>query len=260
MRKYITALFTLAMLVACGQTGEPIQTPWLSVFSYPSDPGIGEEVEFRANVTAHGQPYVINWDFGDGTTVTDSGDTVAHAYHSVGGYTVQATVITAGRTVSADRRITVQATPSLRSWLYIERSDPVTDANTSYISTSGSSLSLYVRCSASINGVDVYVSQNRHLGVQNSYSVTYRVDSRDPVTAWWDASSSYQAAFARTSSVPELFRELAAGDEATFRIRAFDGERTYRRIGIEGFQPALDKLGCYTGPELPFQAKWSAST
>lgn len=247
MRNYIASLFTLTLLVACGQNSEPVRSPSVYVFSSPRDPGIGEEVEFGASVTAHGQPYTINWDFGDGATIVDGSDTVTHTYRAVGEYTAQATVTTGSRTASADRLITVGATPSLRSWIYIERTDPITDANTSYISTSGSSLTLYVRCSTSAIGVDVYITQNRHLGIQNSYAVTYRVDERDPVTARWDASASYQAAFARASHVPDLFRELAAGSEAIFRISAFDGDRTYRRVRLEGFQVALDKLGCYTG-------------
>lgn len=247
--KHIGAIFLLAaILAACSQPEQTLKEPtiWLSASLW--DPGIGEAVDFEAHVNAHDLPYTLNWDLGDGTTIIDGPISLQHTYRSSGDYTAEVSVIVGASTKMASRLITVQATPSLRSWRYTERKDPITDADTSYIRAGSSSLYLYIRCSASSDGVDVYVTQDRHLGIQNSYPVTYRVDSRDAITARWDASANYQAAFARTANVPALFQELAAGSEATFRIGAFDGDRTYRAISIEGFRPALDKLGCYTGP------------
>src|SRR5438034_2620118 len=66
-----------------------------SSFTYsPSSPNAGQTVSFSASVSGGTQPYSYSWSFGDGSIGT--GSTVAHAYSSVGTFTVILTVTDSG--------------------------------------------------------------------------------------------------------------------------------------------------------------------
>jgi PKD repeat protein len=72
--------------------------------------------EFEADVTGGMEPYIINWDFGDGDEESDDDDdeTVEHTFDQAGTYNV-AVIVTdsTGRTASDSILITVEAPPPL---------------------------------------------------------------------------------------------------------------------------------------------------
>ena len=73
----------------------PAPSVLTSSFTYsPSSPNAGQTVSFSASVSGGTQPYNYSWSFGDGSIGT--GSTVAHAYSSVGTFTVILTVTDSG--------------------------------------------------------------------------------------------------------------------------------------------------------------------
>ncbi len=63
------------------------------VFS-PESPMAGDSVAFTASVAGGVAPNTISWDFGDG--LSNSGDSVVHAFGTAGSYTVTLTVVDSG--------------------------------------------------------------------------------------------------------------------------------------------------------------------
>lgn len=297
MLKRLLSIGILLTLIACGGTpnnppptvpeDEVPEQPTVTLTANQTSIELGEPVEFTATMSTHGETPTISWDFGDGTTRTDLGATATHTYAATGAYTASVTIETTGGTATAQQSVTVtepepetdpdpeeepegepeeEPEPDLGQWRYVERVDPITDKNTSYIRAGTTAIDLVVRCHERDwelsdpeleNGVEVYVATKRHLGVRDYYRVTYRVDSREPVTASWIASSNHQGAFARISvwegynGVHDFLQEIALGTNLIFRIAAFDGDHTYT-LRVDGFRNALEKLGCYTGPEIEF--------
>ena len=70
-------------------------------------------IEFSANVstqymTRTGSPFEVSWDFGDGTVITNSMETVRHTYTSVGSFIITTSVKAVYSTVAKVQRKTIR--------------------------------------------------------------------------------------------------------------------------------------------------------
>jgi PKD repeat protein len=87
--------------------------PAVSFTTSPSDPRVGEVVNFNASTTVPAPGRTIRsyaWDFGDGEQKTTTTSTTTHDYQRVGSFTVTLTVTDdAGRTASGSVSITIAA-------------------------------------------------------------------------------------------------------------------------------------------------------
>ena len=103
-----------------------VVTPALTAsFTFtPTNPVVGEPVNFSANATGgtSTSPYTISWTFGDSGTA--SGRTPGHTYATAGNFTVNLTVSdSVGHTVTVSRSVPV--TPLLRADFTFLPQDPV---------------------------------------------------------------------------------------------------------------------------------------
>lgn len=92
----IAILLTLAIVVLYFQNGldrtGSAAPPLRADFTFaPAKPMVGEMVTFTATASDGTPPYTFSWTFGDGSI--GSGDTVTHAYASLGSFSVTVTVI-----------------------------------------------------------------------------------------------------------------------------------------------------------------------
>ena len=83
-------------------------------FTYsPSSPAAGQQVTFTASASGGITPYSFGWNFGDGSTGTES--TVNHTYGTAGTFTVTLTVKDSGspqQTASSQQSVTITNPPS----------------------------------------------------------------------------------------------------------------------------------------------------
>jgi PKD repeat protein len=85
------------------------QYEFLARFTYsPSDPGPNQMIIFTASVSGGAQPYLYNWNFGDGNGGT--GQPVSHTYAKAGSFTTSLTVTdAASHVVTTSQVLTVGA-------------------------------------------------------------------------------------------------------------------------------------------------------
>jgi len=138
-------------------------------------------------------------------------------------------------------------------WLYLERIDPFTDEDKSFISVSpiqpSASESDYfgIACMpgfAKAYGVNVAFMGSSYIA-DDATEVTYRVDSKPAVTQRWgayDVLVSPEPAFAKA-----LIDQMLGGEKLALRYQASSSRPTYF-FSIKGLREALNKLSCYTGP------------
>ena len=124
-----------------------------------------------------------------------------------------------------------QAT-SAKSWIFAERSDPVTGKDnssatlTSDIRHNGrdSPESIVIRCDG-VGGYELYIRTSGYIGsTDDRVPVTYRWNDRPPVSERWPESTSGSAAF-----LPRCYRDflsgLREGGELAFQWQDYQGSR-----------------------------------
>lgn len=147
----------------------------------------------------------------------------------------------------------------LPEWDLTARIDPITDENTSFIGVFASDYPSLARYSALVlrctsdpyesSGVEIYFAADRYLGIEDYYSVTYRVEKSEPVSSRWSAATNNEAAFLPTSRHADFLSAINKGSELVVRISGYSQDYTYV-LPLNGFNDALYALGCYKGPAL----------
>lgn len=148
---------------------------------------------------------------------------------------------------------------SYGAWTAEKKIDLITDENSSIMvaqATDYPSLARYsalaVRCTSSpleTYGVEVFFAADKYLGIEDYYSVVFRVDKGEPVYMRWSASTNHEAAFLPTNETPRFLSAIKSGSELIFRISGYSQDYTYV-VPVRGFNDALFALGCYKGPPL----------
>lgn len=139
-------------------------------------------------------------------------------------------------------------------WFLVSNVDLITDENKSLIAAQATEHPTYADYSAIIircdeysrYGVELYFHADKYLGIEDTYSVVYRVDGGTPQRGNWSASTDNEAAFAPNLGVSGVINALLDAEELVFRISAYSTDYTYV-LPISGLREAIQKLGCYTG-------------
>lgn len=122
--------------------------------------------------------------------------------------------------------------PAPSAWVFIERSDPVTGDNTSYVYLGAdvqhngrdSPSEIIVRCDGD-GDYDLYVRADGYIGGNRGrVLVTYRWGENEPIVERWNDSTTGKAAF-----LPNGYRDFLAGlrtgGELAFQWEDFRGTR-----------------------------------
>ena len=66
------------------------------------------ETQYRTKLLKKGSPFELSWDFGDGTVITNSVESVRHTYTSVGSFNISTSVTATYSTVDKVQRKTIR--------------------------------------------------------------------------------------------------------------------------------------------------------
>jgi hypothetical protein len=125
-----------------------------------------------------------------------------------------------------------EETSGVSVWTFVEREDPLTGANTSFVAVDADTRHggndtpqrLYLRCDGD-GGYDLIVATNGYIGDRdNRVPVSYRWGDGEPIAERWNSSSAGNGAF-----LPNGYRDflsgLTVGGELVFQWEDYRGTR-----------------------------------
>ena len=131
---------------------------------------------------------------------------------------------------------------------YFERSDPITDANDSYITALETEAEydraqLFFGCND--GDFSAYVSSSGFLGTSETVPVVYRFDDEEPSKLTeWNPSSDGEAAFVPSELRASWVKQVRSSEKLAVRMESYSGEELTYIFGLDGSSKALDRLPC----------------
>lgn len=134
-------------------------------------------------------------------------------------------------------------------FVYIEQSDPITDADRSaiYVTAEEASLfsdaRLYFRCDGDV--LELFYGPDEFLNTNDPVPVQYRFDD-DPASPEraWSSSTSGTAAFATPSQRVEFIAGAKEAGRVVMRATNYNGVTYTYTFDLSGFNEAFNRLGC----------------
>ena len=136
-------------------------------------------------------------------------------------------------------------------WSYVQREDPLTDADTSFIALPplgdlrGTRAGLSIKCDAdAFKGFNIIIPIDGYLGSEDEVGVLVRFDKAVAKPAMWFNSVAGTGVFVSDIEKDDLFAKMKKAKMMVFRVQKYDkGVATYQ-FNLSGLSKALIKLKC----------------